>query len=294
MTNKTSAHATAQLLQSLQKLQADCCELLRRSLHEGRISAKAVNVMDAALRSKAAKRPSGQRPFNFRWSRDNKKEKKISAVCFGLPPVKTCPGALWCADYCWGLTGYYATEKVKRRLRHNLAVIVGLFRQGRIADLAALLVEDIVRLSRFPRVRINEVGDFFHQLVYDAWCEVARRLPEKEFFAYTASLHLDLWTNKPANLIVVQSEASRYAERIDATRPTSHIFLNQEELAEANAALVAQGAVPYTDASATDAPVVVGDLRIGLSYHGVARQLPVLRAALATPIVPLRARGRSE
>ena len=66
--------------------------------------------------------------------------------------------------------------------------------------------------------RIHEAGDFFSQAYFDAWLEVARRMPGTLFYAYTVSL--PFWINRknqiPRNFKLIASMDEDNEELINA------------------------------------------------------------------------------
>lgn len=79
--------------------------------------------------------------------------------------------------------------------------------------LGAEYTSQMVRLllDAFPKnakaIRIHAGGDFFSQVYFDAWLEVANRFPDVEFWAFTKSL--PLWIKRlndiPENLELIAS-----------------------------------------------------------------------------------------
>ena len=57
-------------------------------------------------------------------------------------------------------------------------------------EMADLIVRSLkyAKLDNTDLLRVHEAGDFYSQEYFDAWMEVARRLPKTLFYAYTVSL----------------------------------------------------------------------------------------------------------
>lgn len=170
---------------------------------------------------------------------------------FGLPAKATCPGALDCLSVCYALQGRYLMDNVMAARMNNWEATKG---DSFVNDMVAALN----KRRTYNVVRIHDSGDFYSQEYFDKWCDVARRVPGKVFYAYTKSLHLDLESNRPSNLRIIQSLGGKYDDRLDRTRPHSRIFSSDE-------ARIAAG---YVDGNVNDVPAIEGDTCIGLVYHG--------------------------
>jgi len=173
---------------------------------------------------------------------------------FGIPARATCPGALDCIGVCYALQGRYRTPNVTASREANYQ-----------ATLSPSFVDDMVALLNKRRtynvVRIHDSGDFYSLEYYGKWCDIARRVPGKIFYAYTKSLHLDLETNRPDNLRIIQSLGGKYDCHVDMSRPHSRIFSTDD-------ARIAAG---YVDGNVNDVPAIEGTVNIGLVYHGVRK-----------------------
>ena len=163
----------------------------------------------------------------------------------------TCPAACACKNPCYGKQGRYLMRNVIDAKHMNL-----------MASMTESFVDDMVALLKRRRsynvVRIHDVGDFYSQAYYNKWCAIARALPDRIFYAYTKMLTLDLYTDKPDNLRLIQSLGGKHDKILDLTRPHSRIFSSDE-------ARIAAG---YIDGNVNDIPAIEGIIRIGLVYHG--------------------------
>ncbi len=191
----------------------------------------------------------------------------MKVIGFGLPADynftggNTCPSALACRAVCFAKQGTYNFPAVKAARVANLDASMG----------ASFIPDTIAALRRkrsYNVVRIHDSGDFYSQAYYDAWCEIARAMPDRTFYAYTKSLNFDLWTNKPDNLRIVQSLGGRWDKRVDLSKPHSRIFASH----------AAREAAGYVDGNVSDLPAIEGEVRIGLVYHG-GRNLTPAQAA---------------
>ena len=70
--------------------------------------------------------------------------------------------------------------------------------------------------KKFDILRVHVGGDFFNQVYFDAWMEVARRTPNKHFYAYTKSLKY--WVERidciPSNFSLTGSYGGKHDELI--------------------------------------------------------------------------------
>jgi hypothetical protein len=59
----------------------------------------------------------------------------------------------------------------------------------------------------------------------------------------------------------VQSLGGKYDDQVDLTKPHSRIFSTDEDRINAG----------YVDGNINDLPAILGDVKIGLTYHGVKK-----------------------
>ena len=166
----------------------------------------------------------------------------------------TCPGACACKGVCYAKQGRYLMPNVADAKHGNL-----------MASLTETFVDDMVSLLKRRRsynvVRIHDAGDFYSQEYYNKWCDIARAMPDRIFYAYTKTLTLDLYTNKPANFRLIQSLGGIHDKLVDMSRAHSRIFSSDD-------ARIAAG---YVDGNVNDIPAIEGIVNIGLVYHGVKK-----------------------
>jgi hypothetical protein len=197
------------------------------------------------------------KPFNLKWTKGNTKLKKLKTLGFGIPAFasqdgfKTCPMAGKCATVCYARQGTFTWPIVKAAREFNLSV-------ARQSNFATLAIDDLKRLKAFKVVRIHDSGDFFSQDYLTAWFTIAMAYPEKIFYAYTKSLHLD-FSGKPNNFKIIQSEGGKMDKLINKAQSHSRIFADE----------TARIAAGYVDGNIDDSPAIEGEIKIGLVYHGV-------------------------
>lgn len=137
-------------------------------------------------------------------------------LIWNLPRLLTCPGAGACKDWCYEI-------KIERRYR-----VTQPYRQRNLCTSKdpkfARMVVDYLREKKQPYVRIHESGDLYNQKYLNRWKEIARLTPNKQFYCFTKSMHLDLWTNLPPNLQIIQSTGSKWDSKIDWTKATNRVL----------------------------------------------------------------------
>ena len=110
-------------------------------------------------------------------------------------------------------------------------------------EMANLIIKSLKfhGLQNTDLFRIHEAGDFFSQEYFDAWLEVARRMPSTLFYAYTVSL--PYWLNRknqiPRNFKLIASmdednedlinaEGIRYAKVVGSTEEARELGLRMD------------------------------------------------------------------
>lgn len=191
----------------------------------------------------------------------------LKSASFGLPAYasadgfRVCPGAAQCIRACYARDGRYQMPIVKERQEHNLAAARECD-TGPKARFTFHVWSDLTKI--FPDgnglVRVHDSGDFFSQAYLDAWKLTAAKFPGIQFYAYTKSLHLDLWSDLPSNFSIVQSFGGIHDNLIRQERPIAKIFTDE------TGAL--KWARTYGLAHHDDIPAVRGAWRVGLVVHG--------------------------
>lgn len=195
--------------------------------------------------------------MNLKWSTGNEKLKKLDTISFNLPAFRSadgfhvCPKAGGCASLCYARQGRYIMPTVAATREFNLTKARG--------DLGLFVREAIEDLKRIKNrvVRIHDSGDFFSQQYLLAWFSICKAFPEKKFYAYTKSHHLD-YTKCPKNLQIVQSVGGLLDHKINMRRSHSRIFATVKD----------RKAAGYVDGNKNDQPAIDGVRKIGLVYHG--------------------------
>ena len=202
----------------------------------------------------------------LRWTYGNSKLAKTSGEAFkivgygisadtDINGVNSCPGASACRGVCYAKQGTYLFKNVREARMFNLEASF-------LPTFGLNLVADLLKVSRkYNTVRIHDSGDFHSQEYLDAWKVAAYAFPNVTFYAYTKSMHLDLFSNLPSNFKLVQSLGGKYDDQVDLTKPHSRIFSTDEDRINAG----------YVDGNINDLPAILGDVKIGLTYHGVKK-----------------------
>ena len=196
--------------------------------------------------------------YNLKWSFGNSKLEKLDTVSFNIPAFRsadgfeTCPKAGACATMCYARQGRYVMPNVANAREFNLNIV-----RNDLPGFFRMAVEDLGRIKN-STVRIHDSGDFFSQAYMDSWFDLARAFPDKKFYAYTKSLHLDR-AGCPDNLQIVQSVGGLMDKDIDPEQSHSRIFVSHYDRRKAG----------YVNGNKDDQPAIDGETRIGLVYHGV-------------------------
>lgn len=200
--------------------------------------------------------------YNLRWSFGNSKLAKLDTVSFNIPAFrsadgfKTCPKAGLCATVCYARQGRYMMPNVQAPREFNLAIA-----RSNLTEFREMAIADLKKIKN-KIVRVHDSGDFFSQGYMNAWFDIARTFPEKKYYAYTKSLHLDR-SNQPSNFQIVQSVGGLLDDKIDPKQSHSRIFASDADRKKAG----------YVDGNKNDQPAIDGVTRIGLTYHGVKNLL---------------------
>jgi len=123
-----------------------------------------------------------------------------SVLIFNLPDVLTCPGAsLGCLRFCYARLAKSNNPKstaIARYARYLIALR---------SDFSEIMFKEL-KNKRKSTIRIHESGDFFSLEYFRKWVEVARRLPNKTFYAYTKSWFIAQHLSElPPNFIIIFS-----------------------------------------------------------------------------------------
>jgi len=191
------------------------------------------------------------------WSTGNDKLTKTDTISFNLPAYKSldgfqvCPQAGICRFVCYARQARYMFPDSIRAREINLDIV-----RTNLALFERLAILDLQRIKN-ESIRIHDSGDFFSQAYLESWFRIVRAYPDKAFYCYSKSLHLD-WSGTPANLQDVQSVGGKLDHLIDRRKSHSRIFISQSARREAG----------YVDGTHTDRHAQKGTIKIGLVYHG--------------------------
>jgi len=174
---------------------------------------------------------------------------KMILKTFSLPSGWTCPAAKECQSRADRETGKIkdgkhtkfrcfqaSSEALYPSLRamvwHNHDLIMARVNdQNKLADLIHASLP-----KKFDILRVHVGGDYFNLTYLAAWCEVAKRNPEKIFYSYTKSTHLweiaEMSDGIPANLILTASRGGWFDDKIEenAFKCAEVVFSEQEAI----------------------------------------------------------------
>lgn len=193
----------------------------------------------------------------LRWSFGNEKLQKTDTVSFNLPAFRSadgfavCPQAGGCASYCYARQGRFLMPEVQAARELNLTIA-----RHDLPTFERLARVDLARI-RQRSIRIHDSGDFFSQAYLDAWCRIVAAFPDKRFYAYTKSLHLN-FRAQPKNLRIVQSIGGKLDAKVNPRLSHTRVF----------ASVADRRAAGYVNGNETDRPAQRGAIRIGFVYHG--------------------------
>ena len=111
--------------------------------------------------------------------------KKMSIPLFDIPSRITCPGKTpLCQKYCYAQKTEQLFPNVLGKRVNNLA----LTKKKEFVDTIVMELEEVAFI---PYVRIHGSGDFYSQAYLNKWVEIANRMPERTFLAFTKAFHLN-------------------------------------------------------------------------------------------------------
>jgi hypothetical protein len=173
----------------------------------------------------------------------NKKIPHNIAIVGSLPSGYTCPGAKDCmAKFdpntrkivdgpnilyrCYDASTEAIRPQVRAARWHNLEALRGKSRE----EMAAVIYKSLPTLARI--IRIHEGGDFMSQAHFDAWMDVARKLPQVTFYTYTKSL--PFWVKRlktvPKNFKLTASRGGKHDDLIQKHGlKTAEVVMDPEE-----------------------------------------------------------------
>jgi hypothetical protein len=199
-----------------------------------------------------------------RFSEDNSKLSGDGTISFNLPPGITCPGKRDCMGFCYAMTGPMSWPAAMKGRIDNW----GLAERKDFVDIMDRALKQYPRKSKASKngqtgqtVRIHDSGDFYSPEYMKKWGEIAKRHPDKKFYAYTKSLDMP-WQelNKLPNFTIIQSAGGLHP--VDPKAPHS-IVVGSEQAAKEKGYQVCP---EDSDACAANAKVNGG--KIALLAHG--------------------------
>tara|TARA_Y100000310_G_scaffold93569_1_gene91056 strand:+ start:6036 stop:6821 length:786 start_codon:yes stop_codon:yes gene_type:complete len=152
---------------------------------------------------------------------------------FTLPSGWTCPGAKDCLSKanrqtgkiqdgpntvfrCFAASSESQYKNTRAMVWRNFEALKDAmtdawrYDKDKIVNVANLLESMLPK--KFDIMRVHVGGDFFSQVYFDAWMEVARRNPNKHFYAYTKSLNF--WVHRfdsiPSNFVLTASFGGKH------------------------------------------------------------------------------------
>ncbi len=135
---------------------------------------------------------------NISVTRGNSKLPK-STLNFSLPPILSCPNSTkQCISHCYAKKAFKQYPNVRTAWTNN-------FKCSLFDGFYDTLKGKINSFKKWETFRISVSGDFYNQRYLDIWFKVAKLFPNKIFYTYTKSHHLD-FKNKPNNMIIFLSD----------------------------------------------------------------------------------------
>ena len=152
---------------------------------------------------------------------------------FSLPSGHSCPGAMDCLSKanrntgkitdgpdtefrCFQASAEALYPSLRKMVWHNFELIktemtsAWRYNKDKVKTVADLISNSLPK--KFDVMRVHVGGDFFSQVYFDAWMEVARRNPDKLFYSYSKSLNL--WVNRltfiPVNFSLTASRGGKH------------------------------------------------------------------------------------
>ena len=188
---------------------------------------------------------------------------------FGIPAfmsqdgTKTCPMAKACVAGCYARQGTYQFSNVKAAYERRLEFTKSeTFRTEAILEISALLGKAKKKGSKLV-IRVHDSGDFYSEAYQLNWYDIARVLPEVQFYAYTKSVsqskRID-WS-RPRNFKLIFSYGGAEDQLINPeVDSNAKVFKTEVELS----------AEDYLDVT-NDDMLLFKTNKIGLVYHGTKK-----------------------
>jgi hypothetical protein len=173
-----------------------------------------------------------------------------NAYTFSMLAGVACPGAKDCKSQavvqsdgtmrirdgkhtifrCFSASQEVLFPAVYNQRKHNLDTIRAC--GNNLNKLIVAIDESLPQNAQLVRIHIS--GDFVTQNYFDAWCVVAKRRPNCQFYAYTKSL--PFWVKRryiiPENFVLTASRGGRYDYLIDGHNLREALVVGTIEQAE--------------------------------------------------------------
>jgi len=157
------------------------------------------------------------------------KKLNLTLKTFTLPSGYTCAGAKDCLAYADRKTGKIRDGKdaqfrcfmasleatfpsLRAMVWENFELLQKALKTG--VDCCADLICDSLP-KKFEVMRVHVGGDYFSREYFMAWCEVAKRNPDRVFYSYTKSLAIIGGIPKPDNLVLTASRGGKNDDLIE-------------------------------------------------------------------------------
>jgi hypothetical protein len=151
-----------------------------------------------------------------------------------------CPSAGVCANLCYARSGTYNFSNVKAAHTRNLELIL-----DNPIGWKNRLNEELKskRYQGGKSVRIHDSGDFFSDLYFELWLDIAHNNPDVFFYAYTKEVAMVKRYELPKNFVIIFSMGGTQDHLVDKENDRhADVFPSLEALQEAG----------YTDQEESD------------------------------------------
>lgn len=192
----------------------------------------------------------------------NNKMKRTSVITglntmdFALRAVLDCPFAGECRRYCYDKKSIRRFDSVKNKRNSN----------KRITKTDGFVIRMIkeIEQNNADVIRVHSGGDFYSEEYTAKWWEIARRLPNIKFYAYTKSLpffkktkirYTNLYKNMPRNFTLIFSFGGTRDDLIDIARDR-HAIVYTDKLPDG-----------YSYANDNDHIALASNKKIALKKH---------------------------
>ena len=160
---------------------------------------------------------------------------------FGIPAYKTadgkvtCPFADSCVKFCYARKGAYIWSNVKPAFEKR-------YKLTKQDDFIDIMVTEILK-KKVDYVRVHDSGDFYSPSYLQKWLDIAKKLPNVMFYAYTNSIKMVKDIELTDNWDIIFSDSGKQVDLIDKDNDRHTKIFHSHE------ALISAG---YTDTSEFD------------------------------------------